>query len=147
MPPDRLISEADIQTARDSVKYEKGGPLNVVLVGNRGVGKSTLVNCVRGLGPRDSGLAEVGEVNVTMECRKYDDLLRKGKPIVLYDMPGAGVTNCSAWDYYYVRNLFCFDMVVIVHETTLTEVCVCVLVPQGNAGWHGNIPTSSYLPD
>jgi len=100
-----------------------------VLVGNRGPGKSTLVNCLRGLGPKHPDLAPVGEVNTTMDCNKYDDLLRKGKPIVLYDMLGAGVTSCSAWDYYYARKVFCFDMVIIAHDTTLTEVCACVLVP------------------
>jgi len=100
------------------------GLINIVLVGDRGAGKSTLINCLRGLKPLADGAAQVGEVNTTIGRQRYDDLVPRGIPAVLYDTEGAGVTDSSAWSYYDDKKLYAFDVVVLVHQSTLSEVCM-----------------------
>jgi ribosome biogenesis GTPase A len=121
VPPEREISEADIRDARLEAGYQEG-LVNIVVVGNRGTGKSTLVNSLRGLGRDAPGRAEVGEVETTSQRAQYIDPLHSG--IVWYDVPGAGTDKTTAWQYYYNQKLFIFDKIVLVHDTTLTEVCL-----------------------
>ncbi len=45
---------------------------------------------------------------------------------MLYDLPGAGTQSVTAYGYYYSQKLFAYDKVILVHETTLTEVSLTV---------------------
>jgi hypothetical protein len=43
--------------------------------------------------------------------------------------PGAGTSNVTAWGYYYNQKLFTYDTVILVHESTLTQVCGSTFLP------------------
>ena len=80
---DRLIKEAQQQMGMDAVH-----DYNFIFCGPSKVGKSTLINAIRGVKPNDTGAAQVGISEVTQDVRCYEYL---GLPRVkLYDAPGAG---------------------------------------------------------
>ncbi|KAL0021245.1 hypothetical protein WJX79_008704 [Trebouxia sp. C0005] len=79
---DRLITEAQQQMGMDAVR-----DYNFIFCGPTKVGKSTLINAIRGVKPNDAGAAGVGISEVTQDVRCYQYL---GLPRVkLYDAPGA----------------------------------------------------------
>ncbi|KAI0131579.1 interferon-inducible GTPase-domain-containing protein [Daldinia grandis] len=114
--PDRKITDADIKYARTVAGYEDGC-VNIAFIGNRGTGKSSLINSLRGLSHGDQGAAAVGDIETTLRRKKYRD----GKSIVWYDIPGSGTRNVSAWQYYYDNDLYIYDKIVLVHGKILTE--------------------------
>jgi len=98
------------------------GCTHVVVTGNRGVGKSSLINALLGYKSTDHRAARTGTVETTMTRTRFVDTRHQG--FVWYDIPGAGTANVTAWQYYYNQKLFAYDLVVILHESTLTEVRV-----------------------
>jgi len=63
-------------------------PLNVAVIGNSGVGKSSFINAIRGLTADDEGAAEVGTTKNTMEIRSYE---HPNNPMLKFcDLPGVG---------------------------------------------------------
>ncbi|KAI0846458.1 interferon-inducible GTPase-domain-containing protein [Daldinia vernicosa] len=120
--PDSKITDADIKYARTVAGYEDGA-VNIALIGNRGTGKSSLINSLRGLSHGDREAAEVGDVETTLRRKKYRD----SKGFVWYDMPGSGTRNISAWQYYYDNDLYIYDKIVLVHGSALTESDLRVL--------------------
>lgn len=93
---------------------------NIVFAGNVNVGKSSLVNALCGMRPADSGAAPVGSSQVTMNLGRYET--PDHPRVVLFDTPGAGTQDVPAFRYYYDQKLYAFDLVVLVHDTTLTMV-------------------------
>lgn len=113
------ITDDIIARARDELRYDPD-KLNVVFAGNVNVGKSSLINAIRNKRFDDEDFAPVGPNQVTLDRVRYEDPIHQD--VVLYDTPGAGTQDVRAFGYYYDQRLFAFDIVVLVHETTLTEV-------------------------
>ncbi|KAK4455220.1 hypothetical protein QBC34DRAFT_391806 [Podospora aff. communis PSN243] len=129
IPSSLNLSHIDINTARSDVGCQPNVQ-NIAFVGSRGAGKSTLINCLRGLEPweKDKGAAAVGVTHTTVGCHRYDDLLRKHKiPIILYDLEGIGALGSNAWTYYSDMKLYAFDTIVLAHETTLSQSDIHIL--------------------
>ncbi len=63
-------------------------PLNIAVTGKSGTGKSTLINTMRGLGPRDPGACGVGVTECTAEPTSYPH--PRFKNFILWDLPGVG---------------------------------------------------------
>lgn len=113
------ITKELIVSAQETVGYDKGKQ-NIVFAGNVNVGKSSLINALCDKGGNDYSAARVGSNQVTMGINRHEI---PGHPdIVLYDIPGAGTQDVRAFRYYYDQMLYAFDTVVLVHDTTLTEV-------------------------
>mmetsp|Transcript_34113 Transcript_34113/g.104944 ORF Transcript_34113/g.104944 Transcript_34113/m.104944 type:complete len:527 (-) Transcript_34113:75-1655(-) len=92
--------------------------VNIAIAGNSGVGKSLLVNTVRGVGPDDPTWAPVGVVETTREPTWYTF---PGENCVrLWDMEGAG-GSCSWENYTGNIGLRYFDAVLLLCSTRLTE--------------------------
>ncbi|PTB65667.1 hypothetical protein BBK36DRAFT_1159808 [Trichoderma citrinoviride] len=116
-PDEPKITKNLIAKARKALGYVKGKQ-NVVFVGNVNVGKSSLVNALRGVLNRDATAAPVGASQVTLTSGRYET--RHHPDLVLFDTPGAGTLDVPAFRYFYEHQLFAFDTVVLVHDTTLT---------------------------
>lgn len=99
--------------------------LNWAVIGRVGVGKSSLINAIRGLGPRESGAAEVGVVHTTRVPRPYNfvgDVAALTKNMArLWDLPGAGTTDWPYGSYVKDCGLRHFDGVLFVTADSFTE--------------------------
>jgi len=119
--PDRKVSEEEMHQAKVDIGYIFGR-VNIGVVGVRGAGKSTMINCLRGVEAGDATAASVGEVENTVESTQYIDDRYSNN--VYYDHPGGAVMNVTAWNYYYRQRLFAYDKLLLVHTDTPTEVCL-----------------------
>jgi len=100
------------------------GTINVAIVGNSGVGKSLLINCLRKLQRTSPGWAPVGVNETTMEPTMY---CYSGAPEVrLWDLPGAGTVNFPSDTYVKEMGLRFFDRVLIVTAGRFTEMELCI---------------------
>mmetsp|Transcript_106375 Transcript_106375/g.317953 ORF Transcript_106375/g.317953 Transcript_106375/m.317953 type:complete len:547 (-) Transcript_106375:108-1748(-) len=92
--------------------------VNIAVAGNSGVGKSLLVNTIRGTRPEDPTWAPVGVTETTREPVWYE--FPGDSSVRLWDMEGAGST-CS-WDNYTGNaGLRYFDVVLLLCSSRLTE--------------------------
>uniref|UniRef100_A0A7S0A0E9 IRG-type G domain-containing protein n=1 Tax=Pyrodinium bahamense TaxID=73915 RepID=A0A7S0A0E9_9DINO len=92
--------------------------VNIAVAGNSGVGKSLLVNTLRGVNSNDPTWAPVGVTETTREPTWYEF---PGQPKArLWDMEGAG-GHCS-WDNYMGSvGLWYFDLVLVLCSSRVTE--------------------------
>lgn len=123
-PADPDISDSDIEDARRDINYD-AAVANIAVAGNVNAGKSLLLNAIRNLSYGDPGWAPTGGSAVTRQRHRYADPAHN---CVWYDLPGAGTQRVTAFGYYYSQKLFAYDKIVLVHETTLTEVSLTVLM-------------------
>ena len=72
IPPDIRPTNEQMQQSRERHGYGTHS-LNIGVVGESGVGKSALLNAVRGLWPEDSGAAAVGVDETTAHIQGYVD--------------------------------------------------------------------------
>ncbi|KAF2179295.1 hypothetical protein K469DRAFT_596618, partial [Zopfia rhizophila CBS 207.26] len=100
---------------------------HIVITGNRGADKSSLINALLGYASTDPRAAKTGAVETTTRRSRFVDQKHQGH--IWYDVPGAGTANVTAWQYYYNQQLFAYDLVVILHESTLTEVRPAIFTP------------------
>ncbi|KAF9038175.1 interferon-inducible GTPase-domain-containing protein [Panaeolus papilionaceus] len=102
--------------------------INIAIVGESGMGKSSLLNALRGLRPRDPGAARCGFNETTRTVRGYPDL--RNPNFVWYDVPGANTPNVQGWQYFRDQGLFVFDVMVIVFADRFTQTAGTLI---GNA--------------
>ncbi|KAJ4264381.1 hypothetical protein NW762_005579 [Fusarium torreyae] len=124
IPPSRVVSDEEIRTSRLDVSYVNN-MCNIGVVGRQNEGKSTLVNCFRGLDHNAPGSAMTGKTEVTRKSTPYADNLHNG--VVWHDISGGGTTQTTAWGYYYEQKLFAYDKLVLTHSSTLSELDVQIL--------------------
>ncbi|KAL7755639.1 hypothetical protein ACKLNR_014166 [Fusarium oxysporum f. sp. zingiberi] len=98
---------------------------NIGVVGDQNDGKSTLVNCFRGVAHNAPESAMTGETEVTRRSAAYPDDRHIG--VVWHDISGGGTTYTTAWRYYYNQKLFAYDKLVLAHSSTLSELAVKIL--------------------
>jgi GTP-binding protein EngB required for normal cell division len=117
---DRLIKEAQQQMGMDAVH-----DYNFIFCGPTKVGKSTLINAIRGVKPNDKDAAQVGISEVTQDVRCYEYL---GLPRVkLYDAPGAGTRSHPAATYFMDKSLYAFDCTFLMYDGSFLECCRHIL--------------------
>jgi len=104
----------------------KNVPLNVAVIGNSGVGKSSFINAIRGLTADDEGAAEVGANQTTMEPRSYPH--PDNPMMLLWDLPGVGTDKFRRETYLTDINVDRYDFFVLMIATRFTE----------NDAWLGN---------
>ncbi|KAK4071292.1 hypothetical protein Purlil1_13480 [Purpureocillium lilacinum] len=116
--PDREVTDEEVRNARLTVGYVDGRT-NIAVVGGQNEGKSTFVNCVRGVEHGTSDSATIGEAEVLISPTPYLD--HRHKNLVWHDVPGGGTRNSSAWGYYFSQKLFAYDKILLIHSSTLTD--------------------------
>ena len=92
--------------------------LHFAVCGGSGSGKSSLINALRGMKNIEEGSAEVDVVECTAAMKRYPDL-RGRMPysrIVWYDIPGAGTSKHTSWQYFNEQGLFIFDFIILVYD-------------------------------
>ncbi|KAF9038191.1 interferon-inducible GTPase-domain-containing protein [Panaeolus papilionaceus] len=93
--------------------------INIAVVGESGMGKSSLLNALRGLSPKDQGAARCGFNETTATVQGYPDL--RNPNIVWYDVPGANTPTIQGWMYFAEQGLFVFNVMVVVFADRFTQ--------------------------
>ncbi len=97
----------------------KDVPLNIAVIGNSGVGKSTFINTLRGLHPEHPQAARVGVTQTTMDPAPYP---YPDQPnFTLWDLPGVGTADFPKATYIQTMNLSRFDYFIIICSNRFTE--------------------------
>ena len=103
-------------------------PLNVAVIGNSGVGKSSFINAIRGLSAEDVelGAAPVGVVQTTTEIRSYP---HPDNPMFMFwDLPGVGTDHFPRESYLSKIEVDSYDFFLLMTADRFTE----------NDTWLGN---------
>jgi len=100
--------------------------LNWGVVGRVGVGKSTLINALRGLHPRNAEAAPVGIGHTTKRPKPYnfvgDVAVLTRNMARLWDLPGAGTKEWPVASYVRDAGLRHFDGVIFVTADAFSEL-------------------------
>ena len=76
---------------KDQLDKWKNDKLNIAFIGERGCGKSTLINSIRGLYPTDPGAALVDIIECTTDPTPYTH--PNNVNLLLWDLPGVNTPN------------------------------------------------------
>jgi small GTP-binding protein len=97
---------------------------NWALTGRVGVGKSTLINSLRGLKPSDIGAAKVGVCQTTDRATPYTyprELLSIGDLVRLWDLPGTGSIEFPLETFIQKMGLRYFDGIILLTSDAFYE--------------------------
>ncbi|XP_052786163.1 interferon-inducible GTPase 1-like [Mya arenaria] len=114
LTPDQIIAELD-----KKLKEWNTVPVNIAVVGNTGVGKSTFVNAFLGLKRKDPRAAKVGVVECTKEISKYPH--PNNDKLIFWDVPGIGSQAFPAETYREKVNMIEYDFFVVMSSQRFTE--------------------------
>jgi len=94
-------------------------PLNVAVIGNSGVGKSSFINAIRRLTADDEGAAEVGVTQTTVDIRSYSH--PRNPLLKFWDLPGVGTDRFPRQTYLRDIDVDRFDSFLLITSTRFTE--------------------------
>lgn len=125
----------EYQNALEMTKDPGGRFLHFGIAGTVKSGKSSIINSLRGLSPRDPRAAEIGASECTAVVTRYEDP-RPNFPFAWYDIPGSGTASIPAESYFNSQGLFALDCVVVVvsnsftaHDAQLVRQCAELCIP------------------
>ena len=105
-----------IERKVDELKYI---PLNVAVMGNSGVGKSSFVNSIRGVTADDEGAAPVGVKETTLVIRDYS---HPSHPLLkFWDLPGVGSNIFKRETYLSDINVDRYDFFLLITADRFTQ--------------------------
>ncbi|XP_060567209.1 interferon-inducible GTPase 1-like [Ruditapes philippinarum] len=105
--------------ALENLKSLKTSEFNIAITGNSGVGKSSLINSLRGLKANSEEAAAVGVDETTTMPMKY--IHPYNENIVLWDLPGMGTQRFPKSTYLKDVGFYKFDFFLIITATRFTE--------------------------
>ncbi|KAF8963407.1 immunity-related GTPases-like protein, partial [Flammula alnicola] len=118
----------DVQKFRNRYGYVQG-KFHIAVIGESGMGKSSLLNSLRGVSPRNYGYASVGVNETTKFVQGYPD--PQEPKTMWYDVPGANTPGISGWTYFIDHGLFIFDALIVTFSDRFTET-VGTLIKNAN---------------
>lgn len=112
----QMIKNAQTTLGMDLSKY------NYCVAGNSGVGKSSLINGLRGLtnDHTDPRVARVCERECTRDPTPY--VHPDQSHVVLWDLPGGNTLKQNAHNYFNRQVLYAFDCIIVVTASRFTEL-------------------------
>jgi len=94
-------------------------PLNVAVIGNSGVGKSSFINAIRGLNADDEGAAAVGVKETTVDIESYS---HPSNPLLkFWDLPGVGSNRFPRQTYLSRIDVERCDFFLLITADRFTE--------------------------
>ena len=93
--------------------------LNIAVCGPAGTGKSTLINTLRGLAPKDKGACAVGVVETTIKVSEHPH--PRYKNLTLWDLPGVGTPKFPRETYLKVTEFEKYDFFLITTRSRFSE--------------------------
>ncbi|XP_005356199.1 interferon-inducible GTPase 1-like [Microtus ochrogaster] len=115
----RSLRKGDVQQAhyriRGQLEYVYYAPINVAVTGDSGVGKSSFINALRGVGPEEDDATQVGTAETAMRRTPYKH--PKIETLTFWELPGIGTMNIPP-KYYLEKVKFQeYDFFVILSAT------------------------------
>ena len=103
----------------DELDYFKKVKVNIVVTGQSGQGKSSLINCLRNMTAKSEGAADVGVTQTTMEPTPYPH--PRLRNVILWDMPGFNTEDFKRDTYLERMKFDTFDAVIICSSERFKE--------------------------
>ncbi|XP_060233208.1 interferon-inducible GTPase 1-like [Meriones unguiculatus] len=135
-PENKIISEDIIQSVGSHLQTENireissvisealqnidNASINIAVTGMSGVGKSSLINALRGVGAEEKGAAETGVVETTMKRTPYKH--PKIKTLTLWDLPGIGTQKFPLSDFLEKVKFQEYDFFLIVSASRFSQL-------------------------
>ncbi|XP_077192563.1 interferon-inducible GTPase 5-like [Paroedura picta] len=107
-----------IKQSNINLNLLKNTTLDVAITGVSGVGKSSLVNALRGMTDFEEGAAETGTVETTMNAKGYPH--PTFPKVTIWDLPGIGTPCFKAEEYLRKVNFERYDFFMILSSERFT---------------------------
>ncbi|XP_006864007.1 PREDICTED: immunity-related GTPase family M protein 1-like [Chrysochloris asiatica] len=101
-----------VSAVLETVRRASSVPVNIAVTGNSGNGISTFINALRGIGNEEEDSAPTGVVRTTLTRAHYSSSHLPN--VVLWDLPGLGVTSQSLEDYVVEMQFNDYDLFIII---------------------------------
>ncbi|XP_003404960.1 interferon-gamma-inducible GTPase 10 [Loxodonta africana] len=107
-----------VEKIQKSLVEAQNAPLDVAVIGESGVGKSSFINALRGLSHEEKESASVGVVETTKEKTPYQH--PKYPKVTFWDLPGSGTPNFLPETYLETVEFAKYDFFIIISSTRFT---------------------------
>jgi GTP-binding protein EngB required for normal cell division len=125
----KLSSQERLEKSCQEIKKNgfKGTDVNVAFTGEGGVGKSSMINSLRGLKEGDDGAAPTSTGVIGTTASESYPLSKEYDFLKFWDLPGGGVSGYPSETYYEDRCLDLFDGVLLFDTDRPHELTSSVL--------------------
>ncbi|CAF1177502.1 unnamed protein product [Didymodactylos carnosus] len=124
-----LSKEEKTISARRALQIDEN-VANIAVCGNSGTGKSTFINCIRGIPDIEmrpnfqhaiEGAAPVGIMETTKMRNQYKSSDDRLSFLTLWDLPSVGAMSTPNSNYFEDQMLYAFDCILLLKANRFTQ--------------------------